>query len=104
MIYDYIKAMANNFPTNFSIYQTLFRKNGKKISFDIIVKNENEKKEENNNGSSNNYLNIGIKTCINLKQIFSENADHFTNLEEVLSAIINLKIKGMHIYYIFFIF
>ena len=103
MIFDFFKEMVNNLPTNIYISQTLFRKNGKKISFDIIQKkNENEKKEENNNVSSNNYLNIGIKTGIELKQIFSENADHFKNLEDALSAIVNFKIKGTHLYYIFF--
>ena len=101
IIYDEFKTTVNKLPNQLFNFQTLFRKRGKKVSFDIIQNNENIKnKVENNNDSSNNNLNIGIKTDINLKDIFSENPDHLNNLINTLSAIFKFKVKGMYVNYI----
>lgn len=94
LIFDNLKKIVNNIPNDIFNNKTLFRKKGKKISFDIIQNNENLKNDENNNGSSNNNLNIGIKTGINIKDIFSENSDHFKNLVNALSALFKFKAKG----------
>ena len=100
LIYDEFKTSVNNYPNEFFHHKTLFRKRGKKISFDIIVNTDNIKIDENNNCSFNNYLNIGIKTGINLKEIFSENPDRYQNLINALSAICKFKVKGMYLNYI----
>jgi hypothetical protein len=78
--------------------ETLFRLNGKKISLDGFIRKDEKNNFQNNNGnSSNNYLNIGIKTGIDLKQIFSENVDHFKNFIDFLSAIIRFKAGGAYL-------
>ena len=101
IIYDEFKTIVNKLPNQLFNFQTLFRKRGKKVSFDIIQNNENMKNEVGiNNDSTNNNLNIGIKTGINLKDIFSENPDHFKNLINILSAIFKFKVKGMYVNYI----
>ena len=100
IIYDKFKIFVHELPNDLFNIRTLFRKRGKKVSFDIIQNNENIKKDETSNSSTNNYLNIGIKTDINLKDIFSENPDHLKNLINSLFAIFKFKIKGMYTNYI----
>ena len=77
IIYKF-KIFVNKLSNQLFNFRTLFRKRWKKVSFDIIQNNENIKNEfETNNDSANNNLNIGIKTCINLKDIFSEKSRSF---------------------------
>ena len=101
IIYDELKTFFNKLTNQLFNFRTLFRKKGKKVSFNIIQNNENIKNEvEIDNDSINNNLNIGIKTYINLKDIFSENPHHFKNIIYTLSIIFKLKVKGKYINYI----
>ena len=91
IIFDYFKTLTKEvFPNN--AFETLFRKNGKKVSFDIFQKLCDFQIDEGS--PSESKYNIGIQTNIGIKQIFSENADHFKNLIDILSLIIKFKIKG----------
>ena len=97
MIFDELKAFVNKLPNDLFNFTTLFRKKGKKINFDIIQNNDNIELDETKDiGPFNSSLNIGIKTGINVKEIFSENPDHFKNLINALSAIFKFNLKGMH--------
>ena len=99
VIFDFFKSFINQIIPIPKFLETLFRKKGKQISFDIFKKKENNE-IINDDSTGNNYINIGVKTGIDLNKIFSDNQDHFKNLIDAISAIIKFKIKGMPANYI----
>ena len=97
-IFDGFKNYINTEFKNLNMFQTLFRKKEKKISFDIFIKSQNNINYDNNNVDTE--FSASIKTGINLNKIFEENANHFKNLTDAISSIINLNVKGMLANYI----